>query len=312
MIALLVGAGFSKWAGGLPLACDLFDFQIAPFGVREEQRLEKVRRLKEDWDHANPSAYTEVFISSVLSMGNETTKRLVLWYIVRRLSEPYIWKEWHAGRWRRHVLMVNENRKESRPGVLEARSFLSRPGMKLSGIVTPNYDLLIEYALGTKGYHYGIEGEFLIGRGPYPLSQWRRPVQLTGKIALAKLHGSISWGGQGRYSDGRRGITGDALIVAPTSEKVPPPALSDQWRLSRKILSEANRILVFGFAFNPYDVALLDHLHQYGNSIAKVAIVDVASRVHEAQRVWPRAQVRWLRPLPDSETELSSWLRRAN
>ncbi len=44
MLALLLGAGFSKWAACLPLASQLFDFSIDPFGIREERKLQRVQR----------------------------------------------------------------------------------------------------------------------------------------------------------------------------------------------------------------------------------------------------------------------------
>ena len=57
----------------------------------------------------------------------------------------------------------------------------------VGGIVTLNYDLLVEYALGSRGFNYGAIGEVLRGRGPYPVSLWRNPVALSGRIPLAKL-----------------------------------------------------------------------------------------------------------------------------
>jgi len=309
MLAVLLGAGFSKWAAGLPLANELFDFQINPFGTRESKKLSQIHKLKADWDKTNPNAHAEEFINSILSSNNYSTRRLILWYIVRRLSEPYIWEEWHSGRRRRHVLMIDEYRKNEKPGVMKTHQFLTRLGLELSGIITPNYDLLIEYALGTNGFHYGEKGEQLIGRGPYPVSQWLRPVQLTGTISLAKLHGSISWDVNGKYTDGRRGLTGNALIVAPTPEKICPPILLQEWNLSKEILLKAKRILVFGFSFNPYDEAILKHLKEYGGNIKKVAVIDIASHDTQASEVWPHAEVRWIRPPPEDDNSLTEWLR---
>jgi hypothetical protein len=123
VIGLLAGAGFSKWAAGLPLAKDLFDFNIEPFGEKEAEKLRQVKRLKEEWDRRNPDNAAEAFIADSMA-GTSLETDVVLWYIVRRLSEPYIWQEWHAGKNRRHVLMIDENRKYDRPGVKEARDFL--------------------------------------------------------------------------------------------------------------------------------------------------------------------------------------------
>jgi len=309
MIGLLLGAGFSKWAADLPVAAGLFDFEVNPSGQKERARLEMVRQLKKDWDERHPQANSEQFIEYILASQNEKAKRAVLWYVVRRLSEPYICREWHAQRWRRHVLMIDENRKFDRPGVKAAQTFLSKFMMQLSGIVNTNYDLLVEYALGTKLFNYGHQGEHLTGRGAYPVSQWKNPVVLRGTIPLAKVHGSISWDADGRYTDGRRGLTGNALIVAPTPEKKPPGTLRREWELSGQILRNSSRLLVFGFAFNPYDEALLNHLQINGRNIRQVMIVDIGPRPDRAKKIWPQAEVSSLLPPPDGKEELDLWVR---
>ena len=65
-------------------------------------------------------------------------------------------------------------------------------GLSTAGIITTNYDMVVEYALGTKGFNYGDINQILTGRGPYPVSIWLNPVRLTGKTKPAKIHGSIS------------------------------------------------------------------------------------------------------------------------
>jgi len=308
MFALFLGAGFSKWAGDLPLGSQLFDFAVEPFGVREQRRLQRLVQHKHDWDAANPAGLAEQFIASVLYGENERSKEDVLWYIVRRLSEAFIWEEWHAGRERRHVLMIDENRKWGRPGVRAAADFIIQCGMQLSGIVTLNYDLLVEYALGSKRFNYGVPAEVLQGRGPYPVSQWRNPVRLTGRLPLAKLHGSISWDMACKYTDGRRGLSGKALIVAPTPNKKPPEELEDQWGFSRSILKRVRRLLVFGFAFNDYDEAVLMHLREAGRHIQEIGIVDVVSRVSAAMRLWPKAEILMFPPPPEGLAAIKSWM----
>jgi len=308
MLALFLGAGFSKWAAGLPLGSQLFDFAVEPFGVREHSRLERLMKLKRDWDNRNPAGLAEQFIADVLSCEDERSRGDVLWYIVRRLSEPYIWQEWHANRVRRHVLMINENRKRERPGIQAVAKFIMQCITQLSGIITLNYDLLVEYALGSKGFNYGKYGEVLQGRGPYPVSQWRNPVALSGRLPVAKLHGSISWDTYSKYTDGRRGLSGKALIVAPTPEKLAPAALRVQWNLSSKILSQASRIVVFGFAFNEYDQAVLVHLNKEGRNIVDIAIVDLCSREEAAAHVWPGARVRSFQPTAEGFAALRDWL----
>jgi hypothetical protein len=97
MMTLFLGAGFSKWAAGLPLASELFDFNFEPWGPRESHRLDDVRELKRLWDSSHLDGLAEQFIADALH-SNKRVGSLVQWYIVRRLSEPFIWKEWHAGR----------------------------------------------------------------------------------------------------------------------------------------------------------------------------------------------------------------------
>jgi hypothetical protein len=311
MVTLILGAGFSKWAAKLPVAKELFDFAIEPFGVREERKLWSMRKLKASWDLAHPSDPAEAFIDFAMHQSRETSQ-LVIWYVVRRLSDPYIWKEWHAGKWRRHVLMLDEHRKDARPGVQEARGFLaSLLGALLQGVITTNYDLLVEYALGTKGFNYGVPGESLVGRGAYPVSTWLHPIVLTGRVPLAKAHGSISWDASGHYTDGRRGLTGNALILAPVPGKTRPPELAGQWELAASLLGRAKRIVVFGFAFNPYDAELLNHLQTHSGAAESVLLIDVKPNVDAARQIWPSASVATLPPPPDSERNIREWLRRS-
>jgi hypothetical protein len=307
-LAVLLGAGFSKWAAGLPVAAELFDFQLEPFGVREKNKLRLVRQLKAEWDSERPDSAAEQFIAHALAEPPQV-RDAVLWYIVRRLSEPYIWIEWHAGKWRRHVLMIDENRKLERPGVTRARDFLVGLGPDVTGVLTTNYDLLVEYALGTTLFNYGHRGEVLSGRGAYPLSQWRNPVTLTGPVSIAKMHGSISWDSHGRYTDGRRGLTGNALVVAPTPEKTPPAQLTSVWQLAGRILEQSSRLLVFGFAFNPYDEALLGHFATHGRGLETVMLVDINPNLDGTKQVWPHSEVRAIPPPPESSAELAEWLR---
>lgn len=311
MVTLILGAGFSKWAANLPVAKDLFDFAVEPFGVREEKTLCAVRKLKASWDLAHPREPAEAFIDFATNQSPATSK-MVVWYIVRRLSDPYIWKEWHAGKWRRHVLQLDEHRKNKRPGVQEARDFLVGVlGALLQGVITTNYDLLIEYAFGTKGFNYGVRGELLVGRGPYPVSTWSHPVVLKGPVQVAKVHGSISWDASAHYTDGRRALTGNALILAPVPGKTTPPELAKQWELAGSLLGAAQRIVVFGFAFNPYDAELLNHLRTHGGTAKSVLLIDIKPNIDAARQIWPSASIATLPPPPESVPDIREWLIRS-
>lgn len=306
-LALFLGAGFSKWAANLPVASQLFDFNVEPWGPRELGKLEIVRSLKHNWDKSHPYGLSEEFIADALKF-EEKKKDAVLWYIVRRLSEPFIWKEYHAQKWRRHVLMIDENRKYDRPGVIQAQKFLKKYSTaSLAGIITTNYDILVEYALGTKGFNYGIPNQALTGRGPYPVSQWKNPVILKGNVPIAKIHGSISWDEHNQYTDGRRGLTGHALIVAPTSEKESSESLRFVWNLAKEILRKATRMIVFGFAFNPYDTSVLNLLQSEGKNLESVLLVNIGSNTEEAHILWPCAEIVSTMPPPDGKKEMQNW-----
>ena len=105
MLSLLFGAGFSKWAINLPVGKELFDFTITPWKT-EQKKLKKVKLLKKAWDDSNPRGLAEQFISHALTL-EEADRRAVLWYVVRRLSVPFVWEEYHSGRMRRHILMID-------------------------------------------------------------------------------------------------------------------------------------------------------------------------------------------------------------
>jgi hypothetical protein len=239
--ALFFGSGFSKWAAGLPVVNELFDFAIEPWGPRDVQKIEVVRSIKDIWDKQTLGGHAEQFIGYAMGLAKKE-RNAVTWYIARRLSEPFIWKEFRS-RWRRHVLMIDENRRFGIEGVVKAQDFINRfLTVNLTGIITTNYDMLLEYALGTKHFNYGRPNQQLSGRGPYPVSTWRNPVRLTGPLPIAKIHGSISWDETDCYTDGRGAITGKALIVAPMHEKTPSTILQFEWDLATKILDESSSL----------------------------------------------------------------------
>lgn len=308
MLALFLGAGFSKWAASLPVAKELFDFAIKPWGSEEKQKLERVKSLKHEWDLVYPDGLSEQFIETALKF-HESHRQVVLWYLTRRLSTPFIWKEYHAKRWRRHALMIDETRKFNIPGIVKAKEFLQQfYDPSLVGIITTNYDLLIEYALGTKGFNYGIPNQILTGRGAYPVSQWKNPVKLRGRVPVAKIHGSVSWDEQAYYTDGRRGLTGNALIVAPTPDKQPPAVLKSVWELAERILKDSTTLIIFGFAFNPFDEAVLKLLKVAGAGIQSILIIDINPKIERSRQLWPKSKIIACQPPPKKVT-ISKWFK---
>ncbi len=309
MISVFLGAGFSKWAADLPLACELFDFKIETINERDEQRLNTIIKWKEQWDSNNPNGYSEQFIRESID-ASIRKKNLVTWYITRRLSEPFIGTITHGYQ----TLMIDDKRAKSIEGVQRAKSFIySIKPLSISGIMTCNYDLLVEYALGTNGFNYGIDNQILTGRGKNPIFSWQGlPVCLTGDIKLAKLHGSVSWDKDHYYTDGRCGLKGNALIVPPAPEKKSLIELKEVWNLANSLLRSSNNLIVFGFAFNEYDLALLNFFRLSGANLAKVLLIDIKPNITIAKSLWPKAKIEVCMPQFKDNSIFKEWINRCN
>ena len=308
MLSLFLGAGFSKWSVGLPVANQLFDFGISVWGPREENKINIVKSLKRDWDRFHPESPAEDFIADALNF-DEKEMQAVLWYVGRRLSEPFIWKKSHSGKWRRRVLMMDENYKLSIQGIKTAQAFFTNLCLiGLAGVITTNYDLIVEYALGTNGFNYGINNQVLFGRGAFARSTWRSPVRLVGNIPVAKIHGSISWDIKEKYTDGRRGLTGNALIVPPTPEKKPSQALRRTWELAETILRKSRNLIIFGFAFNPYDSEVINLLKNSNRDLENILLIDIDPKKDRAKELWPDARITECLPPSEGDSKIEKWL----
>jgi hypothetical protein len=84
-LSILLGAGFSKWAADLPVASQLFDFQIDVFGPRESNKLQNIKYLKQIWDESHEEGLSEQFIADALNFP-EKDKQLVGENIMHRDS----------------------------------------------------------------------------------------------------------------------------------------------------------------------------------------------------------------------------------
>ena len=303
--ALILGAGFSRWATGLPVAETLFDFRITPLNSAENGRLARLREAKRRWNSDNPGGLAEQFVAHMLQVG-ERNRRIVLWYLTRRLSEPFIATVLGG----RQTLMIDDSRAGSLRGVRRAHRFLERLSVSpISGIVTPNYDVLVEYALGTRGFDYGTTGEVLYGRGKNPVFPWQGawPV-LCGDLPIAKIHGSLSWTEDTKYTDARCGLRGNALIVPPHAGKGQPQMLEQTRHLAERILNSSFRAIVFGFGFNSYDEHLLSLFAHGGRHLRDVLIIDVAPNAEAAKKVWPDARISTSAPPPRGDRDIAVWI----
>lgn len=264
---LLLGAGFSRWSCGLPLVSELFDFKIHPDNSTEEKRLNRLQKIYASWKKANSDSNNEEFVR--FSQEHQKRFNLTNWYVTRRLSEPFIVQ---SGR--RYTWYINSHYPQRHQGIRRAYSVIDAFRQSATvpvGIVTTNYDLIPEYALGTRGFNYGKIGE-QIGYTPYP---YPSPVRAVGSTSISKLHGSISWDSERKYPDCRCGLSGKCLIVPPITEKEALELLKQQWLLAADLLSECRNLIVFGFAFNEHDQAIRKFIRDQVPPAATVTLVDI-------------------------------------
>lgn len=227
------------------------------------------------------------------------------WYITRRLSEEFVV---HSGR--RFTWYINSYHSQGHGGIAKARDLFGALKQSVAllqlGIITTNYDLIPEYALGTRGFNYGKVGE-QIGFTPYP---YPRPVHAVGETPIAKLHGSISWDENRRYPDCRCGLTGKCLIVPPITEKQAPKLLKDQWELARSLLNNCSMLIIFGFSFNDYDEAIRKFFAHETSSSAEMVLVDVADHRERFSSIFGHREIAYMNPeLAAVPKELSRLLR---
>jgi hypothetical protein len=81
------------------------------------------------------------------------------------------------------------------------------------------------------------------------------------------------------------------LIIAPTPEKQPPESLAHVWLLAEAILSAATEVIVFGFAFNPYDEAVLRLLRDCSANTKTVQLINTSPQPDRARAIWPGAEI---------------------
>lgn len=298
-MVLMLGAGFSKWSCELPLASQLFDFQIYVYNKEEESRLRRVAKLYEAWIDGRTEWDVEEFIREYQSVGDKFC--LVNWYVTRRLTEQFV-----VLGGRRHTWYINSYHARDHSGVQSVKLLLERIMNRATlGIVTTNYDMIVEYALTSKGFHYGIPGE-QIGHSPYP---YPTPVFASGTIPLLKLHGSLSWVGDAKLPDMRGGLTGRCRIIPPIKEKRPPAFLKQQWGSAARLLKHCDALIVFGYSFNEHDYAIRELFRKETGGNAKIAIVDVVDTAEHLQGVFGKRNFKFFNVLEDSvEDDLCAWI----
>lgn len=271
---VFLGAGFSKWCCDLPLVSQLFDFDVRADNRRESNKISRLEKIYARWIEKSNSNNAELFIESM--QDDYSNSKLVNWYITRRLTEPFV-KRYS----RRFTWYINSYHASTDPGIRLAYEFLRHStSLPNSAVITTNYDMIVEYALSSRGFNYGIPNE-RIGYSPYP---YPKPVYVSGTLPLLKLHGSLSWSERAKFPDLRCGLNGECVIVPPRARKTPREHFPTQWEMAERVLRRTRKTVFFGFAFNEYDVDVWELLSKNlgdSDSILLMDVVDHRPRIAE-------------------------------
>lgn len=311
MISIFLGAGFSS-LGHVPLASDLFTEQ-PEVDVISRRRL--VGRVLEGWRkwHNRTGGTPEQYLAKLESSGGKQW-RDATWYVALMvaLRMGYVRVVGAKPTIVRHTLNVTS-------GIDAHETFWTTVFRRTEdvAVLTTNYDVLAERGLRPKprprvprpGFHYGAGPENLEGSG-YPSYAHIRPVRVEGKVPLLKLHGSISWALKDNrivhYHDCRPAIRGDAVIVAPVTEKNVPSVFRPIWSSAESALAKSNTWIIVGYSFPPYDLAINELLQSNAGHRPKVHILNPDQRVIDrVQSLLPRAVIHAHPGLPEALPEIA-------
>jgi hypothetical protein len=297
MTGVFLGAGFSKWAGNLPLVNQLFDFNISNIRFNDEAWLSKLIECKKKWDLLDVSNKNEeAFISYIITQKGKNLNKYLLKYISRRLSEPFLVKIYGGSM---QTLMIDDAATKNHSCIEKAKRFFEYIDTKnIYGIITTNYDLMIEYALGTPNFKYSPNKCELLGMGRNRAFPWQNtPVITNGNIKLSKIHGSISYDGSFYWTTGKCGLNGNAVILPPSPEKSRDKRFINEWNDAEDILMNIDKLVIFGFNFNEYDHAVLELLKTNSKNIKEIHIYDLESKINQAKKIWTVGKITELKPL---------------
>ncbi len=161
-------------------------------------------------------------------------------------------------------------------------------------IVSLNYDLMIEHALGWTGFNYGeAASKMHWPQIPFPMLNGSLP-DFTKSLMILKPHGSMNWlicnkcglviCGVDNLWQLRRtfpficvcekcGGKTDRLLVPPV--KIRRSSFFDPiWGDIGSVLEEATGLFVVGYSFPEYDAYIADRIRDRLNPNAEIAIID--------------------------------------
>jgi hypothetical protein len=290
MIALFLGAGFSKF-WGLLLAPEVMNMefinQLAFPGKWQRTLLKEIKHLWEAraGEHNN---IVDQFARSLYTSDSDAFQKFVSFLALRFSS-----KHWHIGTASATKWGTGDHVRRQRSIPPQYSLFLKIIGTaNLRGIVTTNYDVVVEKLLGPLasgrlgGFHYGMPGEQLAGRHPVSAKDSYRHVTVTGKVPLLKLHGSLNWELSEedkivkyvdcRPSRGRRYQAGIQSLLVPPGGSPMSNALQPTWDHAREVLKNSEVWVFCGYSLPEYDSRIHDLLGESASGkVSKVCVCDI-------------------------------------
>ena len=285
-VCLFIGAGMSK-VFGAPLAYELFkQFNVADVKWKSEL-INRVTKI-------SPSNCNTEVVERFIEKAKfgEFGRKLPFPALVKFIGLHIMYSTADAGsKWHnRRGHNVCGFFKSSEHVELSSKLF-GGIGDKVS-ILTTNYDVILERMLSPQnsndvlapGFSYeGIATE-LESLGDPGNTMWGRPVIAAGKIAICKLHGSLSWKKVTnennddelmRMTDCSPANNGQSYIVPPMLDKNVEPLMKHTWDTARKLLSACRCLVFIGYSLPEYDIEISNLLREsLSDSLEEIAIFD--------------------------------------
>jgi hypothetical protein len=274
-VSCFLGAGYS-FIAGVPLARDLLRPNYV-LGLSEgsRKRFAAVREHYENWQQHHPADYPEQYLGGLYSglLKDAPPWNWAVEYVCAVIAS--------AGS---PPASLNRNPRYSnrlnRPSKYTVyRRFWSVVLSKAEelAILTTNYDILIEQTLRHRPmqrppspgcFYGGLPRPQQLKGAAQPFSRWspERFIEMTGRVPVYKLHGSLNWSLTGEtlvmYQDMRAAYRsgGNAAIIPPIAEKSVPNWLQPVWYEAEAALRNSGVWVICGYSAPVYDTEVLQLL----------------------------------------------------
>jgi hypothetical protein len=192
-------------------------------------------------------------------------------------------------------------------------------------VATTNYDILAEQALRHRPFrrppapgcfYGGFERPQKLKGAAQPFSAWspERVIELTGRVPVFKLHGSLNWSLESNrltmYQDLRAAFRkgGNAAIVPPIPDKDLPSWLKPVWKEAEIALRQSRVWIICGYSVPDYDVSVQTLLRESATEGGRKVLVsspDAEKICRRLSGLLPKSELIGVAGLPDGIDELA-------